>query len=131
MRTHLPKLLIILGCIILLVLTAIFIEPPQAWQSAATWQILIVFVPILLFFTFVVDLFLKYLPRSFIIGLGLMFILVLQAINLLTLAVALEVLAVALLAAKLFPKIPPPRFLRRLTLRTKIPKLSKIGDKRK
>lgn len=80
---------------------------------------------------FTIDLFLKYLPRSFIVGLGLMFIVVLQAIGQLTPLIILGILAASILAARLFPKIPTPRFFKRLTLRTKIPKLSKLGAKKR
>ena len=110
---------------------SIFVEPPKSWQEANNFQILGVFIPLLLIFMFSVDIFVKYLPRSFIVGLGIMFLFVLQAIGQLTPLIAVGVLAAAILAARLYPKLPSPRFLRRLTLRTKIPKISKIGDRKK
>ena len=130
-RTSLPKLIIILICIIILIVIAIFVEPPRSWQEASDFQLLGVFVPLLLIFMFSVDIFVKYLPRSFIVGLGLMFLFVLQAIGQLTPLIVVGVLAAAILAARLYPKLPPPRFLRRLTLRTKIPKLTKLERKNK
>src|SRR5690348_2785010 len=115
MLSYLSKLLIILICIIFLSCFAYLVPPPNSWQEATDWQIAAVFLPLLILFTFIIDLFVKYFPRSFIVGLGLMFIVVLQAISLLTPLLIVGILAAFILMARLFPKRPTPRFIKRLT----------------
>lgn len=99
------------------------IEPPRSWGQASTFQILILFIPLLFFFTFFINLFLDYLPRSFALGLGLLMVAALKALdkfNILTLS--LVALATALLVW-FIPKSRLPRLNRGLTKHPKIPKL--------
>lgn len=107
-----------------------YIEPPKSWQEASVFQILIFFLPLLSFFTFLINLFLKYIPRSFIGGLGLMFLVVLQSVDQINLISVPLVLALTIICAKLFPKL---RFRKikpyRLTRNDKIPRISKLGGK--
>ncbi len=99
-----------------------FVEPPKSWQEAQTWQILIFFIPLLVFFTFVANLIFKYLPRSFIVGLGLIMLLVLKASNYLNILTAgLVLLVVVFLVNLLKPS---------LTRQIKIPKLKNLGGRR-
>ncbi len=94
-------------------------QAPNSWAEASTLQILIIFTCILGFFTFLSNLFLNYLPKSFIIGLSFMILSVLLAIKQLSLITAPIVLILTILAVRSFPKF---RF--KLTKSPKIPKLA-------
>lgn len=117
-----------------------YITPPPSWAEASTFQILIFFIPLLLTLTFFINIFLGFLPRSFIVGLGLMMLVVLWAINTfnyLSLGIVIFLTAICL---KLFPKFNYPRKLRMgifrkkahlgLTKEENIPKLTRIGAKK-
>lgn len=110
-------LALIFGAILAAVLN--FIEPPKSWGDASTFQILILFIPLLLFFTFFINLFLNYLPRSFAVGLGLLMFSVLKALGSFNLATTT---LIALTTALLVWFIPKSR----LTKNPKIPKLTLV-----
>lgn len=95
-----------------------FIEPPKSWGDASTFQILIFFIPFLLFATLLVDLFLNHLPRSFAIGLGLLMVVSLKALDKFNI---ITVTLIALATALLVWFIPKSR----LTKHPKIPKLTR------
>ncbi len=78
----LKRIFFMLLSLVLIVLIVYFIEPPLSWENASIFQILVFFVPLLLFFTTLINLFLNYTPGSFALGLGFMFIIVLWAVNL-------------------------------------------------
>lgn len=113
---RLSKILICLICLAIIGYLIIASPYPSSWQDASLIQLLGIFLPLLVLFTILVDLFLNYLPRSFIIGLGLMVIVVLQALNVLSFWLIVEILAVSILTARLFPKL-------KLIYSIKIPKL--------
>lgn len=94
-----------------------FVEPPKSWGEASNFQILIFFIPLILFFTFLINLFLNHLPRSFALGLGLLMIIVLQALGKFNL---ITVTLIALSTSLLVWFIPKSR----LTKNPKIPKLT-------
>jgi membrane protein implicated in regulation of membrane protease activity len=97
---------------------------PNSWQEAPTWQILVIFIPLLIFLTLICDLFFKFWPKSLILAFGFWLIILFQALNVLTPLLIVAVLALATLLTRLYPK-------HKLTLRTKIPKLQKIGGRKK
>lgn len=114
----------------------IFFTPyPQSWQVATTQQILSFFLPLLAFFTFLFNLFIRYLPKSFILALAIMFLIVLYSINQFNfLTVPLVIIFCVFLLEK-FPKIFYPRLrlpkpLRSLTSRSKIHKMTNLGGKK-
>lgn len=109
-------LLISLGFLIYVIFK---VEPPKDWVSASIFQILIFFIPLLLTVTFFADLFINYLPRSFIIGLSFLILSVLQALKLLNILSGVIVILGTIVLFRFFPKT-------RLTFFTKIPKLTKI-----
>lgn len=98
-----------------------FTPPPKTWQEASTTQILSFFLPLLAAFTFLVDLALNYLPRSFAIALALFLVVFFQALGILNLLTALLIAAGCVLLLKFIPA-------KRLTTTTKIPKLTKLGQ---
>lgn len=100
-----------------------FIEPPNSWPEASIFQILVVFIPLLFTLTFLINLFLKFLPHSFILALGGVILIALYSINLFNLFSVPLTFALTIIAFRIFPKIYLPRF--RLTRSTKIPKLTK------
>ncbi len=113
--------LFFLGIIILVVL---YVEPPTSWANASVFQILVFFLPLVLFLTFFINLFLSYLPKSFIIALGLMMALVFQSIRQLNWISLSTIIIITFIFFKLFPKVKYRSF--RLTKETKIPTLSKL-----
>ncbi len=110
------KILAILISTAFLGYTFYFTEPPTGWQDASVLQILEVFLPILALLTLVADLFLDYLPRSFIIGLGLMLLLAFQAAGKLSFITATILVLLTILLSRTFPKL-------KVLHRVKIPKL--------
>ena len=99
-----------------------FIQPPKSWPDASTFQILIFFIPLLMFFTFTINFFIKYPPKSFALALGVMVIFVLKALGQINLATVFITLAITFLLAS--------SFKRSLTRVPKIPKLKHFGGKR-
>ena len=93
------------------------IEPPKDWITASYFQIFIFFTPLLLIVTFFADLFINYLPKSFLFGLAFVVLAVLQALGLLNIITGAILVIITYLTSKFFPKT-------RLTFFTKIPKLS-------
>lgn len=93
-----------------------FTAPPPSWNEASTLQILGFFLPLVTFVTFTVNLFVNYLPRSFIIGLGVIILVVLKSIEILNFLTAPTIILVTILS---FYFLKKPKFTRI----TKIPKL--------
>ena len=103
-----------------------FTKPPSSWNEASTLQILSFFIPLLLFLTFLINLFLNYLPRSFAIGISLMLLALLKTVDQLNIfTLILDIILIVLFF--IFFKKPP--FIRRkgLTRNFKIPKLKNLG----
>lgn len=101
-----------------------FVEPPKDWISASYPQIFIFFIPLLATITFFANLFINYLPRSFLIGLSFLVLAALKALNLLNLITAALLIFCIVLLWRIFPKTHLPRNLPGLTFFTKIPKLT-------
>lgn len=118
------RLLTIIVILTTLIYIFIYIPYPNSWEQASISQILVIFVSFLIISTLIIDLFLKYLPRSFILGMGLMVMITLQALNILNSLLAIEIILVSILLARIFPKL-------RLTGSIKIPKLQKIERQKK
>lgn len=97
-----------------------FIEPPKSWPEATPWQILAFFVPLTLALAFIINLALNYFPHSFMAALGILMLLVLYAINQLTVISGGIVLLVTTLFIKLFPRV---RLLPRIKLTPLLKKL--------
>lgn len=125
----LKKLILVLIPTALLIYVIFNIESPTSWQQASNSQILIFFLPLLFSLTFFINLFLSYLPHSFIFALGLMFLLVLWSISLFNWVTVPLTLAFTLIAFRLFPKLYYRRnfgFFKKLKLTKKqnIPKIT-------
>lgn len=103
-------------------LVLILITPPLSWDQASVFQILIFFLPLLFLFTFFINIFLNFFPRSFIISLGVIVILVLQAINILNI---LTFILVTSITGFTVWKYQPSY----LTIPTRIPRLSRFRRK--
>lgn len=97
-----------------------FIEPPKTWVQASIWQILAFFVPLLASVTLLTNIIVNYLPWSFLIGLGIMLVVVFYTLNQLTIISGTIILTITGLSVKVFPKI---RYRVRLTTQEKISKL--------
>lgn len=98
-----------------------FVEPPKSWNEASIFQILAFFLPLTFAVTLFIDLFLNYLPHSFIFTLGLILSLAFYAVGQLNYLTAALVILVTIFSWRVFPKMKLPRF--RLTGEPKIPKL--------
>lgn len=94
-----------------------YVQAPSSWPQASNFQILSFFIPLLISYTFFINIFLNNLLRSFALGLGLFALTVLKALNLFNLITAPLALALALM---LFIRLPK----KGLTFRKKIPKLN-------
>lgn len=116
------RILLFLLSLSILVCVMYFIQPPKSWLEASLFQILAFFIPLLFTLTFLLNLFLRYLPYSFISSLGGVVLIALYSTNLFNLFSVPLTLALTLIAIRIFPKIYLPRF--RLTKSTKIPKLT-------
>ncbi len=101
-----------------------FIEPPKSWIEASSFQILILFIPLLGFLTFLINLFLNFLARSFALALGVFIIIATQALNQLNILTVILIASAIGLLLWLIPKS-------RLTKIPKIPKLSRLQRNRR
>src|SRR5216684_3721316 len=110
MRAYFLKILTIIGCTLILSYIFYFTAPPKSWEQASIWQIFTILLSILTITTLMIDFSLKYLPHSFILGLGMLVIFVLQALNQLTPLIALGVTLASILGVRLFPWIKPSDF---------------------
>lgn len=75
------KFLLPLFFIIVFGLVVWLTQPPESLSSATTTQFAVFFTPLLLFLVSLINLYTKSLPRSFILSLGIILILVLKALN--------------------------------------------------
>jgi hypothetical protein len=121
---HLKKVLPILVCLGFITYIIIATPYPNTWQEASWVQILGVFIPLLILLTLTFELFIKYLPKSFILAIGFWLIILFQALNVLTPVLVVALLALSILLARLYPK-------HKLSLRTKIPKLRLSNEPKK
>ena len=100
-----------------------YTTPPSSWATASYFQILSVFIPLLFLITFFSNIFINYLPQSFIISLGFIFILFLWSLKIYFFFTAPLALAITIYFAVSFPKI---KFKKKLTQPQKIPKLTRM-----
>lgn len=105
------------------------VTPPQSWKEASIFQILSFFIPLLFFLTFLINLFFKYFPYSFIIACGFMILITLLSIGFLNPLSSILILLVIVLFIKLYPKLRYPRLS--LTNKYKIPRLSRFERKKR
>ncbi len=103
----LRKTLPIIIPLFIIIFIIYYTKPPDSWEKASTFQILILFIPLLFTFSFFANLFINYLPRSFIIGLGAIVILGLQAAGSLNFLTGTLVILLTILLARLFKKHSP------------------------
>ncbi len=115
------RIILFLLSIGILFLVIFFVTPPKSWPEASLFQMMAFFIPLLLGVLLLLDFFIKYLPHSFILSLGLILTLAFYGVNQLNILTGLLVLLIVLLSWRMFPKMRLPRF--RLTYGTKIPKL--------
>ena len=121
----LTKVLLVILSLMILATVAYYVPAPQTWFEASIWQILAIFLPMLAFFVFLSDILINYFPRSFLMGLGLMFIVVLQATGQLNFVTGIVTLLITITLVKTFPKA---RFKFKLTSAAKINKLRLSGE---
>lgn len=96
------KLLPVLLFGIILGLVILNITPPDSLTSASPWQIIIFFLPLFLFLTFLINILFGFLLRSLIISLGILLLLVLKSLDSLNLvSVLITLIAVGLLIKSL------------------------------
>lgn len=124
------------------------VEPPESFSSASPTQILLFFLPLLLFLTSAINLYAKYILKSFIFSLGITLILILKALDLfiffsipaafiITLFVARSLKKPARKSFSSKPKIPPKPHLLKFpeikpeSAQPKIPNLSRLPRQEK
>lgn len=97
------------------------IEPPKSITQASVLQILLFFIPLFLLIVFLLNLYLRFLVYSAIMAIGIIILLLLQALNSLNIvSAALVIIACALLLKSIQrPKNKIPL--------AKIPKLGKLA----
>ena len=75
-----------------------FVPPPKSWPDASILQILEFFIPLLFLITFLTDIFLDYLLKSFSIGLGGIVLITLESVGQLNIVTGVvAIIATALL----------------------------------
>lgn len=121
MSVFLRKILLLSVFALLFTFVIIYMEPPTSWREASVFQIMAFFLPLLLTVITFTDFFIRYLPHSFILSLGIILGLAFYAVNQLNFLSAILVFLIILFSWRVFPKMKLPRF--RLTGRSKIPKL--------
>ncbi len=105
----------------------VYIPYPESLTSATPFQILIFFIPLFLALTFTLNLFFKFVFSSASISLGIVFLLLLKALDALNfVSAALTIVAVGLLLSY-FKK---ERGKRHLTSVSKISKLTSLHRKK-
>lgn len=123
------------------------VKPPESITQANLSQLTLFFVPLILFLTFLTNLYTKYILKSFIFSLGITLILILKALDLfiffsipaafvITLFVARSLKKPARKSFSSQPKIPPkPRMLKMPEIKpenlSQIPKLSRLPRQEK
>lgn len=129
MSSILKKVLPVILPLLFLFAVVNFVTPPESWENASLFQIFVFFIPLLVFYTFFINLFLKYLPHSFLIALGALLLTVFWAVNQLNIITLGITLLALFLMLKIFPKLRLPRFkfFRGLTNQEKIPNISKLN----
>ncbi|MBI2593652.1 hypothetical protein HYW44_03345 [Candidatus Daviesbacteria bacterium] len=121
MSAFLRRILFLVVFALLFTLVIIYLEPPKSWNEASVFQIMAFFLPLLLAVTTFTNFFIRYLPHSFILSLGIILGLSFYAVNQLNYLTGVLVFLITLFSWRVFPKMKLPRF--RLTGKAKIPKL--------
>lgn len=104
------------------------VEPPKSFETATLFQMGTFFVPLFFTFTFLFNLYFKFLPHSLAVSLGLIILLAFQILDSLNLVSFALTLLVVILLTKSFKK---PSLQKPLSqTQNKIPKLSHL-DKQK
>ncbi|MBI2596321.1 hypothetical protein HYW46_06325 [Candidatus Daviesbacteria bacterium] len=122
----LKKIFLVVFSTLILGAVIYFVEPPNSWENASIFQILVFFIPLLFFFSSIFNVFIISFPKSFVLGLGLMFITVLWAIGRISIT---SVVITAIATILLFTSLPKSRFTRPskgLTSASKASTLSKF-----
>lgn len=119
--TFVKKIAVIVFSVVLLILVIMYLEPPATWTTASIFQIMAIFLPLLIIATLSIDFVFNYLPHSFIVALGFTMGLAFYAVNQLNFLTITLVLLTTVFFFRVFPKMKLPRF--RLTSGSKIPKL--------
>ena len=60
------------------------IEPPKSWEEATLTHWVLFYLPLLVLLTFISNLFIKYPPKSLVLGLGVTLLVILQGLDSLT-----------------------------------------------
>lgn len=123
------KILVLLACTSLFILVLFYVEAPESWDSATTFQIMAFFLPLLVGITAIIDILVHYYPHSFIIALGSIVALAFFGVGQFNIWTGSLVVLATALSVRLFPRMKLPRF--RLTVGSKIPKLSMSNTAKK
>lgn len=106
-------------------------EPPQSLTSASILQVLLLFAPLFTFLVFGLNLYFRFYPRSLIISLGIIILLVLKTLDTFNIiSVAITIAAVTLIS-KSFKKVINWKTGSRSNTLIKIPRLSHLEKQRK
>lgn len=100
------------------------IEPPQSLTTASTIQLVLFFLPLLLFLTFLINLFFQFWVRSLIIGLGITVMIALKGLDSLNLISLLLIFLAVFFLSRAFKKNNKKAY------QAKILKISKLEKQR-
>lgn len=112
------------------IFTAIFglvisqIQPPQSLPSSSPTQLLLFFLPLLLFLTFLLNLYYKFTLKSLLISLSIVALFFLKGFDLFNIFSVTAILAFIVLTLKFLKR--PKKF----DYQPKIPKLSQLSKQR-
>lgn len=127
MKKFIP-IIISLVSLVLFGIVVYFTRPPKSWEDASILQIVSIFIPFLSFFISLTFAILRSVPRALTIGVGITLFIALQASSQLNIFSAIIVLVLAVGGLFIYEKFHQRYYL---TEDIKIPKLTKLGGKKK
>jgi len=118
--------------LIVFVLIIYYTPYPRTWYSASVSQILLFFIPLLVFLTFFLNIFINFYEKSFSLSLGLLILIVLRSIDELNIITGVLTLLAAFLLSTTFkkPLWKPRQIQKGLTSPFKISKLTRFERKK-
>lgn len=138
MPTFLKKIILIILSAAALGYVIYYTPPPNSWEEASLLQIISFFVPIIVLATCLADLFLKNIVRSLFIGLGAVFLIILEStelLNIVTLTILLLCLGLLFYffdtPIDIFKPKEKEKIIKKLTTEPEIPKLIQLQRKRR
>lgn len=122
------KALPIIVSAVILGLVLFYIEPPQSFNESSIFKFVLFFIPFFTLITFSTNLYFRFLPKSILIALTVVVILICKLLNFLNSITILIILSITLLLIIFIKKSKNRQSdINNLFYKGKIPKLSNIS----